>query len=639
MELTKKMFKLCPREISKKFLSLLINNIDIIFFILILTKKALSYDKEITQYYSYKTSIIPVMASITIIASFTVLFKAKIRTRILFIINIIISILIIADSAYYRYCKDVISLGTVRNGTMLGGVQASVFNLIQPADYIYLADIVILIPILFLYKKFKRSELKFLSHRLPLFIVMFAVAVGVNARSLYDLYVEQPRLLATMFNKVYIIQKVGCLNFHCLDLYNVTTNDILKMQKISADKVSTIKNYLKNKNKNTSTGNNLSGAGQGKNLIFIQVEALQQFVINKQVNGHEITPNLNKWINKSLYFDNYFYQVSAGNTSDAEFLSNNSLYPAASGAAYYMYCGNTYDSLAREMNNKGYYSAALHGYNEGFWNRNIMYKAENFKDFFGEKSYKIDEVVGMGISDKSFLKQDIAKLKTFKQPYFAFNITLSSHYPFNDTKGYGDFDAGKYNDSLLGNYLKGIHYTDKQLGMYLDTLESEGILDNSIVVLYGDHFAIPKSQADLLYSFENINNATDLDWYEGQKVPMFIHFPNDANKGVNHIYSGQIDLYPTISNLFNLNASYTFGQDLLNSTSNVVKFRNGSFTDGTNLYVADTDTYYDIKTKKIVSETPKLNAMKNNTLTELEYSDDILNHNLIKTFLAEDSKK
>lgn len=631
--------KFTSNKIFKRCMSLLTDNLDIILFIIIITKKALSYDKQITQYYSYKTSIIPVIASITIIASITLLFKNRTRTRILYFLDIIISIIIIADSAYYRYSKDVISLGTVRNGTMLGGVQASVFNLITPNDFIYFADIVILIPLLVLYKRIKRTDLKFFKHRLPYFIVLFAASLCINVKSVYALHIEQPRLLETMFNKIYIIQKVGCLNFHALDAYNVTKNSIFKLQKISPEKQNQIKTYLEKKSSSASKGTNLQGAGQGKNLIFIQVEALQQFVINQKINGQEITPNLNRWINKSLYFDNYFYQVAAGNTSDAEFLSNNSLYPAESGAAYYMYCGDTYDSLAYELNNKGYYSAVLHGYTEGFWNRNIMYKAEKFDNFFSERSYKVDEVVGMGLSDKSFLKQNIQRIKTFKQPYYAFTITLSSHYPFNDTKGYGNFDTGKYEGTLLGNYLKGIHYTDQQLGTYLDTLESDGILNNSIVVLYGDHFAIPKSQSDQVYDFQGIKNATDLDWYEDQKVPMFIHFPNDANKGVNHIYSGQIDLYPTISNLFNINPKYTFGKDLLNSSSNVVSFRNGSFTDGNVFYVSYADTYYDIKTKKVIPDTPKFEAMKNNTITDLEYSDDILNHNLLKTFIAEDSKK
>ena len=161
----------------------------------------------------------------------------------------------------------------------------------------------------------------------------------------------------------------------------------------------------------------------------------------------------------------------------------------------------TKDYLAKNMTLLGYYTAALHGYKEGFWNRSVMYKAESFDDFYGESSYNIDDNVGMGLSDKSFLNQSLTKLKNFKQPYFSFLITLSSHYPYDDAKDYGKygkFDAGEYANTFMGNYLEGIHYTDAQLGMFLDELQKEGILDNSIIVLYGDHFAIPKANIDLI---------------------------------------------------------------------------------------------------------------------------------------------
>ena len=319
-------------------------------------------------------------------------------------------------------------------------------------------------------------------------------------------------------------------------------------------------------------------------------------------------------------------------------MSNNSLYPAESGAAYYTYSGNQYDSLAKELKDNNYYTAALHGYNEGFWNRNIMYKSESFDNFYGEHSFNIDEEVGLGLSDKSFLNQSLEKIKTFKEPYYSFLVTLSSHFPYDDVKGYGDFNVGQYENSLLGNYLKGIHYTDAQLGMFLDKLDKEGITNNSVIVIYGDHFAIPKEYADQLYKFENVNNADDLKWFQYQKVPLIIHFPDDQNKGVNHTYAGQMDLYPTLANLFNLPRNDMFGKDLLNSNSNKVVFRNGSFTDGNVFYVSWTNTYYDIKTGKVIPETDELKNKKESYNKELEYSDDILNHNLIKTFNGDKSK-
>lgn len=627
-------------NMAGKLKQFFINNLDIIYFIIVVSIKAFNFDKSISPtYFSYYYVGAATVSSIAALGSIALIFKNNTRTRLLYIFNIVISLIIIIDTVYYRYFKDVISLGVLRNGFLLGGVGSSVKQLISPTDFLYLLDVFILIPILRFYGKLNKPNPKFLK-RLAVFLVIFAVSASVDAKKIYDLSVDQPKLISTMFNRIYLTQLLGTINFHVLDAYNVTKTSISNIKKLPEDSQNEIKTYLKKKD--ASKGTNFNGIGNGKNLIVIQVEALQQFVINQKINGQEITPNLNRWINKSLYYDNYFYQVAAGNTSDAEFLSNNSLYPAASGAAYYMYAGDSYSSLAKEMNDKEYYTAVLHGYQEGFWNRNVMYKAEKFDDFYGERTYNIDENVGLGLSDKSFLNQTFDKLKSFSQPYFAFTITLSSHYPYDDTLGYtkgttGEFNTGKYENTLLGNYLKGIHYTDQQLGMFLDKLESSGMMNNSIIMLYGDHYAIPKNEMPSLYDFENIKNPTDLDWYELQKVPMFIHFPSDANKGVNHLYTGQIDLFPTIANLYNLPNKYMFGKDMLNSTKGDVKFRNGSFTDGNNFYVSWTNTYYDIKTKKVIPSTPSLEAEKNTTLTELQYSDDILNHNLLKKFMQEDS--
>ncbi|URZ16977.1 LTA synthase family protein [Clostridium felsineum] len=614
----------------------LLRHLYILYTIIAVTIKTINYEKLISPtFFSIKFILPPVLSSIIVICSISLLFKNKGRTRFLYFFNLIISILLIADSAYYRYFKDCISLSVIRNGILLSGVSSSLRDLLYPSDFIYLIDCIILIPLIRIFKGYFNKTAIF-KIRFAEFLILLCIALPINILKIYSLTIEQPTLISTMVNKMYIAKVIGIVNFQVIDAYNVISTKVKDLKTLPPARQKEIKNYLKKKDSYTTS--NFTGAAKGKNLIMIQVEALQQFVIGAKMNGQEITPNLNRWMGKSLYFNNYFYQVASGVTSDAEFLSNNSLYPADSGAAYYMYCNDTYDSLARQMNNNGYYTTAINGYKEGFWNRNVMYKAEDFHDYFAERNYNINETVGLGLSDKSWLNQTLPMMKNFKQPYFSFLITLSSHYPYDDQKGYGNFDVGKYKGTLLGNYLNGIHYTDAQLGMFLDNLEKQGMLDNSIVVLYGDHFAIPKNSIEDLYNFENIKNPTNLDWYELQKVPMFIHFPHDENKGVNSMYSSQIDLYPTIANLFGLDKKYMFGSDLLNTQNNVVTFRNGSFTDGKYFYVSFEDSYYDIDDKKTIKPTSKLKAMKEDSLTQLQYSDDILNHNLMKTFLKDDSK-
>lgn len=627
-------------NINKLKNSALINickeNADIVMFFILIFIKIMFYAKQISPEYLYIGVTHPVFASVLVLVSFSVLFRYNKRIKYLYILDIVISLMLMADLMYYRYFKDVITVASLKNVKLLGGVSSSIGSLFSIKDLLYLADIVILIPFVKKYKNKENIKKRPLLSKFAVFSIMFIAGVTINAKSVYAVSKEQPTLLSSMSNRIYLTKLIGNLNFHAIDAYNYVSTKVKNSKSLSSQEQQEIKSFLENNN--NSSGTYLKGVGEGKNLIVIQVEALQQFVINKKVNGQEITPNLNKWLNKSLYFDNYFYQVAGGNTSDAEFMSNNSLYPAQSGAAYYSYSGNQYDSLAKELKDKNYYTAALHGYNEGFWNRNVMYKSEKFDDFYGEHSFNVNETVGLGLSDKSFLEQSVDKLKSFQQPYYSFLITLSSHFPYDDVQGYGNFDVGEYNNTLLGNYLKGIHYTDEQLGMFLDKLDKEGITQNSVIVLYGDHFGIPRDNVEELYKFENMSNVNDLQWFQYQKVPLIIHFPEDANKGINHTYSGQMDLYPTLANLFNLPKQYMFGKDILNSANGKVLFRNGSFTDGNIFYVSWTNTYYDIKSGKQIEETDELAKMKEEYNKELQYSDDILNHNLIKVFEANNKK-
>ncbi|NFR23422.1 LTA synthase family protein [Clostridium sporogenes] len=622
------------KNIIKK---IVIRNLDIILFLILVSLKVMFYGKEISpEFFSYKYILLPVIASVGVLLGIGYFLPKHKRTKFLYVLNIIISSIILADLLYYRYYKDIISIGAIRNAFLLGGVASSITSLFKLMDCVYFLDILLIIPFLKVYRNMPYKENKKII-RIGMGSLILAGAVLLNGINIYKLSVDQPGLLNTMSNRIYITKVLGNVNFHVIDAYQFTKNKINNSKKLPEAREKELVNTFEGKSE--IQGNKLKGVGEGKNLIVIQVEALQQFAINAKVEGQEVTPNLNKWLNKSMYFDNYFYQVAAGNTSDAEFLSNNSLYPAASGAAYYMYSGNQFKSLPSTLQDKGYYTAAMHGYKDGFWNRNVMYKAQKFQDFYGESTYNIDEEVGLGLSDKSFFNQSLEKMKTFKQPFYSFLISLSSHFPYDDVKGYGEFNVGKYEGSFLGNYLKGIHYTDAQLGIFLENLEKDGYLDNSIVVIYGDHNAISKNYIQELYDFVGEKSPNDLKWYELQKVPMMIHFPQDQNKGVNHTYGGQIDLYPTLANLYNLPRKYMLGNDLLNVKEPKVTFRNGSFTDGRVFYISWTGEYYDIKTGEKITETEELKAKKQESSKDLQSSDELLNHNLIKKLESESKEE
>ena len=193
--------------------------------------------------------------------------------------------------------------------------------------------------------------------------------------------------------------------------------------------------------KTRSSSNSHTNIFEGKNLLVIHWESVQNFVVDLKINGEEVTPNLNKLINKSMYFDNFYTQVSVGTSSDTEFTFNTSLMPANYGTAFGNYSDKKYVSIPSMLKDKGYYTFSMHGNNGDFWNRRIMHKNLGYDDLYAKDTYNIDDVIGLGISDVSFFTQSVDKIKKIDsehENYYGTIITLTNHTPFSDIDKYGD---------------------------------------------------------------------------------------------------------------------------------------------------------------------------------------------------------
>lgn len=126
--------------------------------------------------------------------------------------------------------------------------------------------------------------------------------------------------------------------------------------------------YLATNTYENQLDGDLFGVGKGKNLIVVQMESLQSMVVGADYNGQEITPVFNELIGESgsLYFDNFYCQLGAGNTSDAEFAVNNSLFGSIESYTYQLFEDNYFYGLPKVMIDEGYITAAFHGYKKEF---------------------------------------------------------------------------------------------------------------------------------------------------------------------------------------------------------------------------------------------------------------------------------
>ena len=205
------------------------------------------------------------------------------------------------------------------------------------------------------------------------------------------------------------------------------------------------------------------------------MESLQSFVIGLKVGGRRGDAEPQRLCEGGLPpASDVYNQTGSGNSSDAEFLANAALYPAASGVAYTRFAGNHYEAFPKTLRDNGYRVFAMHGDRPGFWNRGHMYPALGFEKFISKKDYVNDESIGMGLSDKSFFRQSLEMLTQERQPFYSFMVTLTSHYPYNFPRlmEQADFDAGEYKGTVVGSYLAAIHYLDREFGVFIKGLKS-----------------------------------------------------------------------------------------------------------------------------------------------------------------------
>lgn len=619
----------------KRLGNTILHSVDIIIFVLIVFFKVVSLNYALNLVEDHnKQLMLGCLGSVLLIAAFLSLFDIKKRLRLLIAADLVISVILMADLVYNRYFYDVTSVALIKQAKLVGEVKDSVKALVHIKDFLYFVDIIIFIPI---YRKFKNriystSGSLSVKVRACMLVVLMLLGYNFSYNSVLALEKDQPGLLKTFYDKKYIVKKIGGLNFHLFDFYRYISNDVLKKEKLTSDEQTTIKNFYESKE--IKGIKKYKGVMNGKNLIVVQLEAFQSFVLNRSINGQEITPNLNKLAKESLVFDNYFYQTAWGGTSDAEFLTQNSLLPAREGAAYYQYSGNTYDSMVKQLKQEEYYTSVMHANRPGFWNRTNMYESLGFDKYNSENDYAIDDIQGLGLSDKSFFRQSIEKMKTYNQPFYTFMISLSSHFPFKDEndKIKDILNTGEFEGQLMGDYLKSVKYTDEAIGELIEGLKKEGLWDNSVVVFYGDHSAIPFEKRDqlakLLY---NKDDLTPLEWFNSQKVVSLMHFPGEKLKGHKTITAGQMDLYPTIANLFNFDSRYALGRDLLNNRNGFMVLRDGTWADNNVVYLKSIDKVVDRKTGKELKREDYLEEFEK-AYNYLKYSDATVEHDLIKTF-------
>ncbi len=506
------------------------------------------------------------IAFAAIFVSICFLFKNKGKFFSLIIVDLFITLITVMDIWYFRGFQTVPSLMLLKQTANLDNLGDSIFSMASPYDLLFFVDFIILIIAFIIFRKsFKNCKSNWKGTLIVLLVsICYIGYVPFNINILKRENVRNSYLFSN-YDPTNTVEYFSPIGYHIFDIYNVYKNS--KPYKMTDEDEAKIKEYYDFKNENLPD-NEFKGMFKGKNLLVIQVESLEDFVINQKVDGQEITPNINKLLNNSIYFPNIFDQVNEGTSSDSDLMVNTSMLPLRQGSTFFRNPATTYNSLPNILEKDGYSTIAIHSDKGSFWNYAQGLNGIGFDKFVDYYSFDRDENIGLGLSDGSYFRQIEPMIKELKQPFYAFTVTLTSHGPFDLPKEYRELKLNpELDDNVLGGYFQSIHYTDAKIGLFIESLKKDGLLDNTVIAIEGDHTGPHKYYNSKIESLSNPESW----WLDNgnHTVPLIIYNPSIKTPVKDDVYGGQIDIMPTLLYLLgvdnNVYQNTALGRNLLNT--------------------------------------------------------------------------
>jgi lipoteichoic acid synthase len=557
-------------------------------------------------------------------------FKGPKKYTWLLVIYFLLSFLLYANILYYRFFNDFITLPTLTQTQNFGDVSGSVVSLLKPYDILFFLDFFILIGLV-LFRVVKKEVADLNRFKVA---ALFSFAFAISSVNLALAETDRPQLLTRGFDRNYIVKYLGMYNY---TIYDAVQSTKASAQRVLADSndITEVINFTKSNYAEPNPA--YFGKGKGMNVIYLHLESMQNFLINYELHGEEVTPFLNSLVNEknTMYFDNFFHQTAQGKTADAEFMLENSLFGLPQGSAFTTKGLNTYQAAPAILGQQGYSSAVFHGNSGTFWNRNEIYKSFGYTNFFDANYYQMkpEDLAEYGLMDKPFFQESIPLLESLPQPFYTKFITVSNHFPYPIKEELATIAPHTTGDKSVDTYFQTARYADEALEQFFDYLKSSGLYDNSIIIMYGDHYGISENHKKAMEQVLG-KEMTPFENAGLQRVPLFIRVPG-VDGGINHEYGGQVDLLPTLLHLLGIDTKdyVQIGTDLLSEKhDNLVPLRNGDFVSAT---ITSIDgKYYDSTTGLELSEDQLEEAKKYQKSVEqkLSLSDKVVNGDLLRFY-------
>jgi phosphoglycerol transferase MdoB-like AlkP superfamily enzyme len=575
--------------------------------------------------------VLPDLASILAIAGLIeALWPEKSKKMALWSLNLLVSFLFFAATVYFSYFSTVPTFSALNELDQAAGVKSSILAIIKWQYCLYFADIVLAAAVWAVNRLKGGKPAVWSSGRTWKLGVLSAAAVGLFISLLYIHHGKAIR------NELALAKEIGFFNYQVTSALRASEASA-KARNATVDELSRQLNELKRANGIEKTGRRVAfGSMLGKNLIVVQLEAVQNFPIHLKLNGQEVTPVMNQLADNGYYFPKIFQQIGQGNTSDAEFLSNTAIYPTATGAMSTLYGNRDLPSLPKLLKKYGYVSETFHVNDVTFWDRHKLYPALGFDRYHDKPAFQNDQFNSYGASDVELYRVAVNRMVELKQegtPFYMQLITVSSHHPFKIPQEAQRLSLPEdMAGTQLGDYLQAVHYVDYAVGELIQMLKDNGLYEDTMIVIYGDHFGLQPQENKP----EDISRKLGIAYHDlisRYNIPLIIHVPGKSPRQVIDRVGGQADILPTVANLLGISLKkenfLSFGSDLLNVKRNVVGVRyympTGSFFTDEIMFVPgisfDDGTAVDLNTLQPVEDISRFRSDYDYIMDLLSLSD------------------
>jgi phosphoglycerol transferase MdoB-like AlkP superfamily enzyme len=511
------------------------------------------------------------------------LFGGGKRVVYCFAVDVLISAVLLTDALHFRSFGAIATVHDLAEIGDLHGVEGNVAGLLRPIDLCFAVDF----PVLAALVLWRRKKIPALRPLRLGFALASLVALGYIGWLHWDVDLRRPNeqtsFLRVLFLPVPTLARLSPIGFHVYDA--VTFFREQRVRDLKPEEQKAIESWFDDKREPQAQEPvptaALKGAFKGKNLLVIQVESLERFPIGHSVSGQEVTPSLNALLPEALFFTDIHEQINGGGSSDSDFMLNTSIYPVRRGTVFHRFPRNHYASLPLLLGQHGYSTVVAHPVRAAFWNWKEALTYIGFDRCLDETAFQLDSLIGLGLSDESFLRQVRPVIAGLKRPFYAFVVTVSTHQPFEWPP---ELSTLKLDPELakarMGGYLQAMHYVDEHLGRLLRGLAEDGVLEDTVVVVVGDHGGMHR-----FYSLEIRMQRPQEDWWQdtSSHIPFLIWSKGLAGQELK-VKGGQVDMMPTLLWLLGVEDEAwertAMGRNLLTTHESFAVLSSGEFKGG-----------------------------------------------------------